>query len=142
MPFSASSFLVSFTFRFFPIWAESFSALLKSLLLTFFFLVLVPRRLFCLCHEGSLESFCFFLVFLSLDLSWSSFFSRLLMVPEDPRALCFAVTVPLFLLFSFSGLRDPQGLLYNPFGLGLFLSSGLSSLVLGLSLFFLGLILL
>ena len=65
------------------------------------------------------------------------------MVPEDPRDLYFAVMFSLFsslVAFSFSGLRDPQGLLYNPFGLGLFLSSGLSSLVLGLSLFFLGLI--
>ena len=105
-------------FPFFPIWAESCSAIFESRLLSFFFPVLVPRGLFCLCHERSLAFFLllflvfFFCLFLSscpslplslclkgsapLDGSWGS----LLLIPcRDP----------LFLDVSLSGLQDPLG---------------------------------
>ena len=63
MPFSASSLLVSFTFPFLSYLGGILFCSFEIVLLSFFFLVLVPRRLFCLCHEGSLAFFCFFLVF-------------------------------------------------------------------------------
>ena len=85
-----------------------------------------------------MRPFVFFLFFFLSICPGLLFSSRLLMVPEAPCALYFAVTFSLF--SSLVAFRDPQGLLYNPFGLGLVLSSVLSSLVLGLSLFFLGLI--
>lgn len=60
------------------------------------------------------------------------------MVPEDPCFLYFAV-IFFFLMLFFSGLRDPLGFSYNPFGLGLVFPSGLNSFFLGLAYSFLGL---
>ena len=51
----------------------------------------VPWRVTCVL--------LFFSCFLSIDLSWSSFSLRLLMVPEDPCVLYFAVMFSLFLLW-------------------------------------------
>ena len=71
-------------FPFFPIWAESCSAIFESRLLSFFFPVLVPRGPFCLCHERSLAFFAFISCFLLL----SSFYR----------------SVPVFFLFVLEGI--------------------------------------
>ena len=92
--------------------------------------------------KGRLRPFVFFLFFFLSICPGLLFFFALIDGTRGSLRLVFCCDVLSFFFFgcfSFSGLRDPQGLLYNPFGLGLF-SSGLNSLFLGLSLFFLGLI--
>ena len=73
-------------FLFFPIWAESCSVFFKNRLLSFFFPVLVPRGLFCLCREKSLallfSCFLFFSVFFLSSCPSLPFF----FVPEGIRA--------------------------------------------------------
>ena len=111
-------------FRFFPIWVESCSALLKSFCYHSSSLSWFPDASSVCAMKGRLRSFVFlfsfflssfyrsvlvFFFFALIDGAWGS----LLLI------LCCDLLSFFFGCFSFSGLRDPQGLSYNPFGLGL-----------------------
>ena len=144
MPFSASPLLAPSAFPFLSYLGGIPSCFFKGRLLSSFFPVLVPRGFFCLCREKSLALFVFFLFSSFL---FSVFF--LSSCPDLPSSLCLKGSASIdgawgslllifcrdlfFWMLFFSGLRDPLGLSYNPFGLGLSFPSGLNSFFLGLT---------
>lgn len=142
MPFSASPLLAPSTFPFLSYLGGILFYFFKNRLLSFFFPVLVPRGLFCLCHEKSLAFFFtfVFLVFFFFSVFFLSSCPSLpfFFVPEGIRAywwflrILASYTLPwssLFFsldasLFWASGSSGPffyslMGLLYNYFGLSL-----------------------
>jgi len=115
---------------FFPIWAESCSAIFESHSLPFFLPCPgFPRPFCCLCHERSLAFLVlFFSCLLSTDLSQSSLFSFFICAWRDLRilvSLYFAV-VSFWDDSSFSGLQDPLGLPFASHGSSVPITFGLS----------------